>query len=158
MQGCLEACLDQEPFVAGDYQYSMDRLYQREGLPRSSVPWKSVDIGEVDQIVQQARLDLPYASDDETWGREYWATTEESLAMGAGDCEDIALLILVRLLEAGYSPDQLALGVVWNCTQFHVIALIRDWQGEWAVDDGNVFFATTPYDWDNTLTWRSPSG
>jgi predicted transglutaminase-like cysteine proteinase len=117
-----------------------------------------VDIGEVDQIVQQARLDLPYAPDDETWGREYWATTEESLGMGAGDCEDIALLILVRLLEAGYSPDQLALGVVWNCTAFHMITLIRDWQGEWAVDDGNVFFATTAYDWDNTLTWRPPGG
>lgn len=44
------------------------------------------------------------------WGKtDYWATPLESLAKGAGDCEDYVIGKYFSLLRLGVSPDQLRL-------------------------------------------------
>jgi predicted transglutaminase-like cysteine proteinase len=46
--------------------------------------------------------------DSELWGvADYWATPEQVLAVGAGDCEDFALAKYVSLIRTGVAADRL---------------------------------------------------
>lgn len=51
-----------------------------------------------------------FRSDWEVWQQEdYWATPEEFLAKGAGDCEDFAIAKYAMLVRLGVPPDRLRL-------------------------------------------------
>ncbi len=51
-----------------------------------------------------------FQSDLETWGQEdYWATPEEFMAKGAGDCEDFAIAKYATLRRLGIPSTQLRL-------------------------------------------------
>jgi predicted transglutaminase-like cysteine proteinase len=53
------------------------------------------------------------ASDQTLWQHEdYWATPEEVLHRGAGDCEDLAIAKFHALLNLGVSPHRLRLTLV----------------------------------------------
>ena len=73
---------------------------------------------------------LTYASDDETYGiGDYWATLQESLARGRGDCEDIAIAKMWLLNAAGVDLSDMRL-VVLNDTlrgiDHAVLSVIED--------------------------------
>lgn len=56
---------------------------------------------------------IPYASDRSLWGKsDHWATPQELLAAGAGDCEDIAIASYFALRELGFPDNALRLVVV----------------------------------------------
>ena len=56
---------------------------------------------------------LTYASDDETYGvGDHWATLEESMARGRGDCEDIAIAKMWLLNAAGIALSNMRLVVL----------------------------------------------
>ena len=51
---------------------------------------------------------LKYVEDAELWRQaDYWATPLESMAKGAGDCEDFALAKYFTLRELGVAPQKL---------------------------------------------------
>lgn len=53
---------------------------------------------------------LAYAEDTHTWGtKDYWATPLESLAAGAGDCEDYAAAKYFSLLRLGIAQERMRL-------------------------------------------------
>ena len=53
---------------------------------------------------------IRYASDFETWDRpEYWATPDELMEKGQGDCEDFAIAKFFTLREIGVDEDRLNL-------------------------------------------------
>jgi predicted transglutaminase-like cysteine proteinase len=53
---------------------------------------------------------IRYASDFETWGTgEYWATPDELMEKGQGDCEDFAVAKFFTLREIGVEEDLLNL-------------------------------------------------
>ncbi|BAN50094.1 transglutaminase-like cysteine peptidase [Metapseudomonas resinovorans] len=61
------------------------------------------------QINQQVR----FTDDRALWQRsDYWATPVETLAKGAGDCEDFALAKYFTLLQLGVAPDKLRITYV----------------------------------------------
>ena len=56
---------------------------------------------------------IRYATDESVWGEnDYWATPLEVFAKGQGDCEDIAILKMISLLELGWDKDTLRLHYV----------------------------------------------
>ncbi len=56
---------------------------------------------------------LTYASDDETYGvSDYWATVDESMERGRGDCEDIAIAKMWLLNAAGVDLSNMRLVVL----------------------------------------------
>jgi predicted transglutaminase-like cysteine proteinase len=56
---------------------------------------------------------LTYASDEETYGvGDYWATLQESMARGRGDCEDIAIAKMWLLNAAGVELSSMRLVVL----------------------------------------------
>lgn len=64
----------------------------------------------VNRIVNEA---IRYQTDPQTWGEDdYWASPAETLARGAGDCEDYALLKLAALAALGWEPTDLSVVVV----------------------------------------------
>ena len=56
---------------------------------------------------------IRFAEDQELWGQsDYWATPMETLAKGAGDCEDFTIAKYYSLLQLGIPVDQLRLTYV----------------------------------------------
>ncbi len=84
-----------------------------------------------------------YQSDDRTWGVEdYWATPEELLIKGRGDCEDIAIAKYVSLRALGMVEATLRLAYVMqrspgtaDAVRAHIV-LTHDPSGEWRRPSG----------------------
>jgi predicted transglutaminase-like cysteine proteinase len=56
---------------------------------------------------------LPYANDEDVYGvGDYWATLQESMARGRGDCEDIAIAKMWLLNAAGVDLSNMRLVVL----------------------------------------------
>ena len=56
---------------------------------------------------------IRYADDEVAWGvSDYWATLEQTLTKGSGDCDDIAIAKFLTLLVLGVSRANLRLAVV----------------------------------------------
>ncbi len=56
---------------------------------------------------------IAYVSDQQAWGQnDYWATPEETLKLGQGDCEDFAIAKYFGLLKLGVAVERLRLTYV----------------------------------------------
>lgn len=78
-----------------------------------------------------------YMSDPDQYGADdRWATPLATLASGAGDCEDYAILKYVALRDAGYAPEDLRLVIVRDrlARQDHAVAAVRE-GGRWLLLD-----------------------
>lgn len=75
------------------------------GLPRAE---------QLERVNQYFHENIRAVPDIELWGvTEYWATPMETLARGAGDCDDIAIGKFFTLLAAGVPAPQLRLYYVF---------------------------------------------
>lgn len=75
--------------------------------------WQKVTL--VNDFFNQA---ISYQTDSQLWGKEdYWATPIETLAQGAGDCEDFAIAKYFSLLALGVAEDKIRLTYV---RQLHI--------------------------------------
>lgn len=80
-------------------------------------PWlESLEgLSEFEKVSQvNDRLNqLDYVPDTEQWGSEdYWATPEEFLGRGAGDCEDFSLTKYLLLRDSGVPTDRIRITYV----------------------------------------------
>lgn len=92
--------------------------------PCASSPWTRWNdlVRKVSALEGEERLQavnegvndlLTYASDEEVYGvGDYWATLEESLTRGKGDCEDIAIAKMWLLNAAGVDLSHMRLVVL----------------------------------------------
>lgn len=56
---------------------------------------------------------IAYVSDQQAWGQnDYWATPEETLKLGQGDCEDFAIAKYFGLIKLGVAVERLRLTYV----------------------------------------------
>ena len=99
MEGCGDAavCRSNDPVM---HKLALDM--RRKGL---------VDkLGTINRFVNHS---IRYRSDRDLYGViDYWATPEEILNHKAGDCEDIAIVKMFALVQAGIPPDVMAIVVV----------------------------------------------
>ena len=75
---------------------------------------------------------IGHADDTEQFSADVWLTPLETLALGCGDCEDLAIAKYFVLLAAGSPPSALRLLYAWHRpvarpmqAQAHVLALAR---------------------------------
>lgn len=71
------------------------------------------DRDAVDTVNAAANAGLKYRRDIDGYGvADYWATAEETLTRGSGDCEEFATLKMWMLIAAGFERSQLRLQLV----------------------------------------------
>ena len=70
---------------------------------------------------------VAYRDDRDWWGEEdYWATAEETLRTGGGDCEDLAIVKYQALRRLGFSADSLYLSIGRDTARGdHALLLVR---------------------------------
>ena len=72
-----------------------------------------LSVAEINKWINQ---NIQYVSDVILHGKEdYWASPEETLERGAGDCEDIAILKFFTLKKAGCDMKNVRLAYVLYC-------------------------------------------
>lgn len=62
------------------------------------------------RVNQWVNREIAYVADDRNYRRrDYWATAEQTIARGSGDCEDFAILKMQMLRAAGVDADRMKL-------------------------------------------------
>jgi len=102
---------------------------------------------------------VDYASDAEQFGADVWLTPLETLALGRGDCEDMAIAKFFVLLAADTPPDSLRLLYAIRrspqtpgCAEPHLLALARQpFVDPLALDVINLNPLLVPLSWRDDL-------
>jgi hypothetical protein len=87
-----------------------------------------------DDIRDWVADNIEYMSDEEQWGvDDYWQTSEETLSLGTGDCEDFAILLCSLLRAYGIDAEQVYVTLGVDDERDTHAFLIEDWYlgGEW---------------------------
>lgn len=81
---------------------------------------------------------VEYRSDKEIYGTlDYWATPQEVLASGRGDCEDFAIMKMAVLRMAGVPSDSMALVVVRDSSRnfYHAVLAVTTNSNTYVLDN-----------------------
>lgn len=81
--------------------------------------------------------EITYQNDDANYGQtDYWATAEQTLARGGGDCEDIAILKMHILRAAGIPADRIKLVLLRDLAgnADHAFLLVKTGDGRVVLD------------------------
>lgn len=79
-----------------------------------------------------------YQPDTENYGsKDYWATPDEILARGKGDCEDYAILKMAALRAAGLPSEAMSIVVLRDVRRnlYHAVLAITTSQGHFILDN-----------------------
>jgi predicted transglutaminase-like cysteine proteinase len=79
-----------------------------------------------------------YVPDAENYGaKDYWATPDEILARGKGDCEDYAILKMAALKAAGLPSEAMSIVVLRDVRRnlYHAVLAITTSQGHFILDN-----------------------
>jgi predicted transglutaminase-like cysteine proteinase len=101
---------------------------------------------------------IAYADDSALFGRnDYWAGAERTLALGRGDCEDIALTKLELLAAAGISRHDMILTIARDLVRNadHAVLIVRHDGRYYMLDNASdeVFDAATSHDYRPVLSF-----
>jgi predicted transglutaminase-like cysteine proteinase len=79
-----------------------------------------------------------YRSDQDNWGvKDYWASADETIARGAGDCEDLAVVKMQALRLLGFNDRDLYLMIGTKPSgEEHALLLVRIDERFWVMEDG----------------------
>jgi predicted transglutaminase-like cysteine proteinase len=97
-------------------------------------------------VNREVNARLRYRSDTAVYGQfDYWATPQEILAKGAGDCEDFAILKMTSLIKAGVPANSLSLVVLLDNDHgaFHAVLALSTTAGSYILDNN---LRTVPQD------------
>ena len=112
-----------------------DRLYAEIRRSFAKAEGEAERLEAIDAIVDAY---IAYEPDQPGW--DYWQTAHETLARGAGDCEDFAILKAEIAEALGYSAARLRLDVGFNRTGVPHAILVVD--GRWALDSDTTGIST----------------
>ena len=77
------------------------------GTPSRRTPYDG-KYEKVRKYLKDIYTSIRYVPEPE--GVDYWQLPEETVALGSGDCEDMAILLYVRLKQEGVTPLRLCIG------------------------------------------------
>lgn len=105
---------------------------------------------------------IAYAEDRAIWSRrDYWATADETLQLGQGDCEDLAIVKYQMLLSLGVRREDLYLTLARDLARNadHAVLIVRQ-NGRYYLLDNSIdaiLPAHVAYDYRPTLSFNSES-
>lgn len=122
----------------------------------------SVSVETLSQVNRWANQRIEYADDTATYGtRDYWATANETLAIGRGDCEDYAILKYHMLQAIGFDESQMYLTLARDLVRNadHAILVVRIGQQHYMLDNATdvLLPANISYDYRATMSFNSES-
>jgi len=126
---------------------TMDERWRRVHTPPvDSAPLRALIMGapatgqlqQAEFVEETVSRRIAFRSDWDNWQVEdYWATPDEVLARGAGDCEDSAIVKLAALRLLGFADRDLYLMIGKNRGGLeHAVLLVRIDGRFWVLDDG----------------------
>lgn len=98
-------------------------------------------LGEQDllaRVNQWVNRKIAYVNDDRNYRRaDFWATAEQTIARGSGDCEDFAILKMQLLQAAGVSADRMKLVLLRDlaANSDHAFLLVQTAAGKVVLDN-----------------------
>lgn len=103
---------------------------------------QSADNGDFFEKLERANRfvndNIAYKEDLETYQQlDYWATTDEIVRKGAGDCEDFAILKYALLVEAGVPEKSMSLVILKDLRRnlFHAVLAVSTNKGHFILDN-----------------------
>lgn len=110
-------------------QAQLDRAAVTQGLSEATT---------LERVNQWVNRQIAYADDASNYRqRDFWATAEETVARGSGDCEDYAILKMHLLRAAGIDSDRMKLVLLRDqaINADHALLLVRSAAAGWVVLD-----------------------
>ena len=98
-------------------------------------------LGEADllaRVNQWVNREIAYVNDDRNYRqRDFWATAEQTIARGSGDCEDFAILKMQLLRAAGVDADRMKLVLLRDlaANADHAFLLVQTDAGKVVLDN-----------------------
>lgn len=93
----------------------------------------NMNLEQVNRSVNKVR----YVSDSRNWGKgDYWASPEDFYKRG-GDCEDYAIAKYFKLMDMGYSPDNMEIMVLFKrrTQEYHAVLKVKDGRKTYIMDN-----------------------
>lgn len=90
------------------------------------------------RVNQWVNREIAYVNDDRNYRqRDFWATAEQTIARGSGDCEDFAILKMQMLRAAGVDPDRMKLVLLRDlaANSDHAFLLVQTDAGKLVLDN-----------------------
>jgi len=106
-------------------------------LRRASVSQGLGEAATLERVNLWVNRQIAYVDDDRNYRqRDFWATADETVARGRGDCEDYAILKMHMLRAAGIAEDRMKLVLLRDMAinADHAFLLVRSTAG-WVVLD-----------------------
>ena len=106
-------------------------------LDRAAVNRGSGETAMLERVNLWVNHQIAYVDDDRNYRqRDYWATADETVSRGSGDCEDFAILKMHMLRAAGIDGDRMKLVLLRDLAinADHALLLVRSNAG-WVVLD-----------------------
>ncbi|WP_068310108.1 transglutaminase-like cysteine peptidase [Polycladidibacter hongkongensis] len=93
------------------------------------------------RVNQMVNRQLTYASDEEVWGQaDYWASPDETLAKGKGDCEDYAILKYWSLAALGFDRGAMQVVAVYDRSveDYHAVLHVKLFGADYILDNRSM--------------------
>ena len=106
-------------------------------LDRAAVTRGLGEAATLERVNLWVNRQIAYADDERNYRqRDFWATADETVARGSGDCEDYAILKMHMLRAAGFDDDRMKLVLLRDLAinADHAFLLVRSAAG-WVVLD-----------------------
>lgn len=90
------------------------------------------------RVNQWVNREIAYVNDDRNYRqRDFWATAEQTIARGKGDCEDFAILKMQMLRAAGIDADRMKLVLLRDlaANADHAFLLVQTEAGKLVLDN-----------------------
>lgn len=90
------------------------------------------------RVNQWVNREIAYVNDDRNYRqRDFWATAEQTIARGKGDCEDFAILKMQMLRAAGIDADRMKLVLLRDlaANADHAFLLVQTDEGKLVLDN-----------------------
>ena len=120
------------------------------------------NLSRLQAVNRWVNRNIDYAEDRAIWSRrDYWATAEETIAIGKGDCEDLAILKYQILVALGVDRRDLYLTLARDLARNadHAVLIVRHGGSYYLLDNATdaILPANVAYDYRPTLSFNSQS-
>jgi predicted transglutaminase-like cysteine proteinase len=117
-----------QAYVTPDCEAIQETLHDVLGLP----PYELSQTG-FNEIRDWVADNIDYKSDEEQWGEDYWQSSEETLLLRTGDCEDFSILLCSLLRAYGIDAQQVFVALGNDSEGEGHAFVIEDWSelGDW---------------------------
>jgi hypothetical protein len=117
-----------QSYITPDCQAVKETLQNILGIPPYTLSQRGFD-----DIRDWVADNIEYESDTQRWGKDYWQTSEETLAYRTGDCEDYSILLCSLLRAYGIDAQQVYVALGVDGEEDGHAFVIEDWydDGKW---------------------------